>query len=90
MIIQLSKWEVIDTADLTSEERHILQKLILWESSVASLAEFREKTIAAMEAGWGDSGPVDRSRNLDRIIHYLEGRVALRLKGESTQKEDDE
>ena len=86
MIIQLSKWEVIDTADLTPAERHILQKLILWESSVDSQKAFQEKIKSALEAGWNDSGPVSRSRNLDRIIDHLEGRVSRRLKDDPERR----
>ncbi len=79
MLIQVSKWESVDTADLTPEERHILQKLFLWESSVQSLGEFRAHVDRALALGWNNSGPVSRSRNLDRSLTFLEKKVTTRL-----------
>ncbi|MCG8566709.1 MAG: hypothetical protein MI747_16675 [Desulfobacterales bacterium] len=82
MRIELSKWESINTADLTPEERHILQKLVLWESSVASMEAFQTQVTRALAVGWNGSGPVGRSRNLDRIILALEEKIQHRLAGE--------
>jgi hypothetical protein len=66
--------------DLTPEERHILQKLLLWESMASSLAQFREKKAAALSKGWNNSGPVTQSEALKKIIRDLEAKVARRLK----------
>jgi hypothetical protein len=66
--------------DLTPEERHILQKLLLWESMASSLAQFREKKEAALSKGWNNSGPVTQSEALKKIIRDLEAKVARRLK----------
>jgi hypothetical protein len=67
-------------ADLTAAERHILQKLFLWETMASSVAEFREKTHAALANGWNDSGPVKESTALKQIIQELETRVTERIR----------
>ena len=67
-------------ADLTAPERHILQKLFLWESMASSIEEFREKTDAALSNGWNDSGPVRESAALKQIIQELETRVTERIR----------
>jgi hypothetical protein len=66
--------------DLTPEERHILQKLFLWESMASSLAEFREKKKAALSKGWNNSGPVRQSAALKKIVLDLEAKIVRRLK----------
>jgi hypothetical protein len=73
---------IIDTdRDLTAPERHILQKLFLWEAMAASLEEFRAKRREAVRAGWNDSGPVTESGALKIIIRELENKVSARLDG---------
>lgn len=79
MIIITSSGETIDTAVMTSEERHILQKLFAWKSLVDSVALFREKKRAALKNGWNNSGPVSESRALSLVIAHLERQVRLRL-----------
>jgi len=79
MIIITSSGEKIDTAILTSEERHILQKLFAWKSLVDSVELFREKKRDALEKGWNNSGPVTESRALSLVIAHLENQVRLRL-----------
>ena len=70
----------IDTdRDLSAPERHILQKLFLWESMAGSLREFREKKKAALEKGWNGSGPVPESQHLKSVIQDLERKVRARL-----------
>jgi len=66
--------------DLTAPERHILQKLFLWETMASSMQEFREKKEAALENGWNDSGPISESPALKSIILELEKRVSERIK----------
>jgi len=68
-------------ADLTAPERHILQKLFLWETMASGIQEFREKKAAALENGWNDSGPIIESPVLRIIIEELERRVSARIKG---------
>ncbi len=68
--------------DFTSPERHILQKLLLWKDLAASVAEFRAQKQAALHKGWGDSGPVQESRRLQRLTQDLEDQVARRLRAE--------
>jgi len=82
MIITTQDGRRYDTSqDLTASERHVLQKLFLWESMATSLEQFREKKQAALSRGWNNSGPVSQSPALKKIILHLEAKVALRLKG---------
>ena len=81
MIITTKTGQQFDTnEDLTAGERHVLQKLFLWESMASSLQEFREKKRTALSKGWNNSGPVEQSEALKKIILDLEAKVALRLK----------
>jgi len=66
--------------DFSSPERHILQKLLIWKDMAASVEEFRRKNQEALRRGWGDSGPIQASRNLESITRDLEAQVALRVK----------
>ena len=82
MIIVTKDGESLDTnRDLTAPERHILQKLFLWESMATSLEQFRDKKGKALLRGWNQSGPVDGSPALRSIIEELERKVTERLKG---------
>ena len=67
--------------DFSSPERHVLQKLLLWKDMAASVDEFRLKKQEALRKGWGDSGPIQASRNLQSITKDFEEQVALRLRG---------
>ena len=50
--------------DLNAPERHILQKLFIWESMASSIAVFRQKKEEALLKGWNHSGdPGTRSPN---------------------------
>ena len=81
MIVTLKDGKSIDTAtDLTAPERHILQKLFLWESLATSIREFREKKDEALLKGWNNSGPISEGILLSEIIRVLEEKVSLRLK----------
>ena len=66
--------------DFSSPERHILQKLFLWQEMAASVEVFRRKKAAALEAGWNNSGPVKESPALKSVTQDLERKVARRLK----------
>ena len=66
--------------DFSSPERHILQKLLLWKDMAVSVEEFRLKKRQALAKGWGDSGPIQASRNLDSITRDFEAQVALRIR----------
>lgn len=79
MIIDCDRAGQVDTARLTPEERHIIQKIMAWQSLSTSMAMFREKTAAALEAGWNDSGPVARTRALSLVIDHFEKKVRNRL-----------
>jgi len=81
MIFVTKEGKSFDTEkDLTPPERHILQKLFLWQVMVSSIEEFREKKRDAPMKGWNNSGPVEESHALREIIKDLEIRVQERLK----------
>ena len=63
--------------DFSSPERHVLQKLFLWKDMAASVEEFRLKKQEALRKGWGDSGPIQASRNLESLTRDFEEQVAL-------------
>ena len=80
MIIKTRDGKSFDTdSDLSAPERHILQKLFMWESIVSSVEEFRKKEKQAMLMGWNDSGPIGIREPMRTIIAELEEKVALRL-----------
>jgi len=66
--------------DFSSPERHILQKLLIWKDMAAGVEEFRLKKREALEKGWGDSGPIQASRNLESITRDFEAQVDVRLR----------
>lgn len=80
MLFNTENGKSYDTqTDLTAPERHILQKLFLWETMASSIQEFREKKEAALANGWNNSGPINESSVLKEIIAELEKRVAVRI-----------
>jgi len=84
MIYTTQKGESFDLEkDFSSAERHILQKLLLWKDLAVSVEEFRRKKQEALMKGWGDSGPVQESRNLQSLTQDLEELVILPLRPES-------
>jgi hypothetical protein len=84
MIISTDSGQVIDTADLSPEERHVIQKLLAWMTLVDSVDQFTRKKTQALAAGWNNSGPVRETRALSQIIRHLEKQVRHRLKNQST------
>jgi hypothetical protein len=68
--------------DLTAPERHILQKLFIWQLFASSVDQFREKVKEAMSRGWNNSGPIKTSEAMRSIIAELEAKVVLRLSEE--------
>ena len=84
MIIATKDGKSFDTQkDLTAPERHILQKLFLWESMASNLRQFREKKDEALIKGWNNSGPIQESMALKAIIRDLEEKVSTRLEGKT-------
>ena len=80
MIITTGDGKSFDTdKDLTAPERHIIQKLFVWESMATSLEQFREKKRDALLKGWNKSGPIGESMALGTIIKDLEKKVVARL-----------
>lgn len=83
MIINTGDGKTIDSEkDLTSEERHVLQKLFLWESLAVSVEQFREEKKKALLKGWDCSGEISESPALRSIINHLEKKLILRLSSE--------
>jgi hypothetical protein len=80
MIITTHDNQSFDTQkDLSGPERHILQKLFLWESMASSIQQFREKTAEALNKGWNNSGQIEQSPALKTIVQDLEKKIVIRL-----------
>jgi hypothetical protein len=80
MIITTTSGRTFDTdRDLTAAERHILQKLFLWEEMAVSLGQFREEKAKAFGKGWSESGPVMEGPVMTIIISDMEKRLLARL-----------
>lgn len=80
MILITQTGKSFDTErDLTAPERHILQKLLIWEAMASSLEEFKRKKEEALLRGWNQSGPVLESQAMKAIAADLEEKVFLRL-----------
>ena len=79
MIIAIKQKRIDTDKDISAAERHILQKLFLWESMVSSVEEFRKKRNEALEKGWNNSGPIKPSDNLLLIIREIEARLIKRM-----------
>lgn len=83
MIISTRSGKTFDTErDLKAPERHILQKLLIWEALSCNLEEFREKKTEALGKGWNGSGPIRESEALRAITADMEVKVSNRLKDE--------
>jgi hypothetical protein len=82
MIYTTQRGESFDLEkDFSSPERHILQKLFIWKDMAAGVEAFRLKKQEALQKGWGDSGPIQASRNLESITRDFEAQVGLEGKG---------
>jgi hypothetical protein len=80
MLYTTEKGETFDLEkDFSSPERHILQKLFLWQEMAANVEEFRRKKAEALHAGWNNSGPVKEGPALRCVTQDLERKVSLRL-----------
>lgn len=80
MIVRTRNGSTFDTErDLTAPERHVLQKLFLWETMSVSLEQFREKRREALQKGWNGSGPLKEGPALKAILAEIERRVSDRL-----------
>jgi len=85
MIITTRNGQSFDTnKDLTSPERHILQKLFAWESMATSLEQFKEKKREALLKGWNNSGPIKESTALKTITIDMQKTVIARLGRQAT------
>lgn len=89
MIIRIDQTTTVDTdIDLGPAERHVLQKLFGWKSTVSSVKEFREKKALALRVGWNNSGPVQAGHKLTLIMKKLETEVRQRLNDEEHEADD--
>jgi len=85
MIINTETGRSVDTdRDLGPAERHVLQKLFLWQSMASSLEEFREKKTTALQKGWNGSGAINASPALKTIINDLEKKLLARLRSDGS------
>ena len=81
MIYTIQRGESFDLEkDFSSPERHILQKLLIWKDMAVSVDEFRLKKQEALRKGWGDSGPIQASHNMESITRDFEEQVGLRVR----------
>ena len=80
MIICTSDGKSFDTeTDLSAAERHILQKLLAWQSLVKTVAEFKDKRSRAFAVGWNKSGPVIERPAMKTILDDMEKKLISRL-----------
>lgn len=80
MLFDTDDGRCLDTdKDLTSAERHILQKLLFWEEMAVSVEAFRQKKEEAFRKGWNGSGPVSETEAMRSILRHMEGKVRRRL-----------
>jgi len=80
MIFTTANGRSYDTdKDLSAPERHVLQKLFLWESMVSTVQEFRDRTQDALVKGWNRSGPIQGCAAFRAIVKDLEAKVSRRL-----------
>jgi hypothetical protein len=84
MIITTDGGQTIDTAELSPEERHVIQKLLAWMTLVDTVEQFSQKKQQTLAAGWNDSGPVRETRALSLVFRHLEKQVRQRLKNRTT------
>lgn len=87
MIIPIDNNPDVNTDDLSSEEKHIIQKLLCWRVIVDSMEHFREKTALSLATGWNNSGPINASKGLTQVIKQMEKELLVRLKEEKGQKD---
>ena len=84
MIITTDSGQTVDTADLSPEERHVIQKLLAWMTLVDSMEQFSQKKQQALAAGWNGSGPVRETRAVSLVFRHLGKQVRQRLKNRTT------
>jgi hypothetical protein len=87
MIIPIDNNPDVNTDDLRSEEKHIIQKLLCWKVIVDSMEHFREKTALSLATGWNNSGPITASKGLTQVIKQMERELCIRLKEEKDPKD---
>lgn len=82
MIIPIDNNRDVDTdRELSSEERHVLQKLLCYKAIVESVDEFRLHKKKAYSVGWNSSGPITESPALALIVQQMEKDLINRLQG---------
>ena len=81
MIYTTQRGESFDLEkDFSSPERYILQKLFIWKDMAVSVDEFRLKKQEALRKGWGDSGSIQASHNLESLTRDFEEQVGMRIR----------
>lgn len=70
----------VDTdQELTSPQRHVLQKLLAWEHLGLSLSDFAARRAKALQQGWDGRGPVQASAAFQAVADDLAARLGARL-----------
>ncbi|MFH1059795.1 MAG: hypothetical protein V1797_14105 [Pseudomonadota bacterium] len=70
---------IVDTdRDLDEAGRHVMQKLMAWESLGLTSAEFATKRGQALAVGWDGRGAVSDSGALGLVVADLARRVAIK------------
>ena len=84
MVVRTQSGNPYDTEKvLPSPERHILQKLIFWETMAVSLEQFGQKVKKAFLKDWNSSSPVMEGTALKTIVSDMEEKMLARLKGKN-------
>ena len=83
MIISIDNNRDVDTdRELSSEERHVLQKLLCYRAIVDSVDDFRLRKEKAYSVGWNNSGPIKESPALALIVQQMEKDLVKQLQSE--------
>lgn len=63
--------------DLTSPQRHVLQKLLTWEHLGLRVDDYAARRAKALRQGWGSLGPVEPSQAFTAVADDLALRLAV-------------
>lgn len=64
--------------ELTSPQRHVLQKLLTWEHLGLKPEDFSARRAKAQQQGWGGLGPVEQTPAFTAVADDLAARLAAR------------
>lgn len=79
MIYLTLSGRAVDTdLELTSPQRHVLQKLLAWEHLGLPADDFAARRAKALHQGWSGQGPVEPSPAFRTVADDLAARLAAR------------